>query len=61
MNVLLTEAMNAVVAYGPYVIAAAAAAAAALPKPDPNSTFGKIRAVIDFLALNFANAKNAPK
>jgi hypothetical protein len=45
--------------YAPVVIAAAAGAAAALPKGAPGSKWAKARAVIDFLALNFGNAKNA--
>ena len=55
------ELMNYVSEYGPIVIAAAAAAAAVFPQGDPNSWWGKTRRFIDFLALNFGNAKNAPK
>jgi hypothetical protein len=47
--------------YVPQIIAAASAAAATFPQGDPNSTWGKIRAIIDALAFNFANAENKPK
>lgn len=43
------------------VIAAAAVLAAALPQGKPDSAWAIARQVIDLLALNFANAKNAPK
>lgn len=45
-------------AYGPVVITAAAAAAATLPRGTPGTVWFKVRAVIDFLALNFGNARN---
>lgn len=45
--------------YGPTVIAAAAAAAAVLPKGQPGTVWGVVRAVIDWLALNVGKAKNA--
>ena len=47
--------------YGPIVITAAAAAAATLPQGKAGSVWSSIRSVIDFLALNFGNAKNSPK
>lgn len=50
--------LNEIMTYGPMIITAAAAAAATLPKGEPGSIWGKIRTVIDFLALNFGNAKN---
>ena len=45
-------------AYGPVAITAAAAAAATLPRGTPGTVWFKVRAVIDFLALNFGNARN---
>jgi len=50
---------SAIVTYGPWVITAAAAAAAALPAGGPAWWQGA-RQVIDLLAMNFGNAKNAP-
>jgi hypothetical protein len=46
--------------YGPAVISCAAAAAAVLPKPNPGTWFAVVRGVVDVLACNFGNAKNAP-
>ena len=51
---------TALITYGPWVIAAASGAAAALPQGGPAWWTG-VRQVIDFLAMNFGNAKNAPK
>ncbi len=45
--------------YIPDVIAAAAAAAAVLPKGEEGSVWAMVRKVIDFLAINFGQAKNA--
>ncbi len=53
--------LNDVVFYGPIIITAAAGAAAALPQGQPGSLWAKIRGVVDFLAMNFGNAKNAAK
>jgi hypothetical protein len=50
-----------VVTYASYAIAAAAAAAAVLPQGKPGSAWYAARSIIDALAMNFANAKNAPK
>lgn len=45
--------------YIPYVVAAASAAAATLPPGKEGSVWFTVRKVIDFLAVNFGNAKNA--
>lgn len=45
----------------PYAISAAAAAAAVLPQGSEGSWWYSARKAIDFLALNFGNAKNTPK
>jgi hypothetical protein len=49
----------AIATYGPLVIAAASAASAALPKPTPGTWYAVFRGLIDLLACNFGNAKNA--
>ena len=41
------------------IVAAAAAAAAVLPQAKEGSVWATVRKVIDWLALNVANAKNA--
>lgn len=48
--------------YAPTVIAIASAAAAAVPPStrDSNPAFKAFAAAIDFLALNFGNAKKGP-
>ena len=51
---------GAVVTYAPMAIAAASAASAALPQTGP-AWWVTTRKVIDFLAFNFGNAKNAVK
>ncbi len=45
----------------PIVITAAAAAMAVLPQGKTGSAWDKIRTVVNYLALNFGNAKNAVK
>ncbi len=45
--------------YGPVVIAACAAAAAALPPAKPGTFWAVGRQIINVLACNFGNAKNA--
>lgn len=45
--------------YGPALVAVAAAAAAALPKPTRGTWYAVFRGVIDLLACNFGNARNA--
>ena len=55
-----TAIISLVMTYLPMVITGAAAAAAALPQAKPNTVWSGARGVIDFLALNFGNAKNAP-
>jgi hypothetical protein len=47
--------------FGYITTAVTAAAAAVLPQGTPGSFWATIRSVIDALALNFGNAKNAPK
>jgi len=56
-----TDLGTAVVQYAPYVIAAASAATAVLPQGSPGSAWATVRSMIDLLAMNFGNAKNAPK
>jgi hypothetical protein len=46
--------------YAPAFISCAAAAATVLPKPKPGTWFAVVRGVVDVLACNFGNAKNAP-
>jgi len=53
--------LNEIAFYGPIIITAAAGAAAALPQGRPGSLWARIRGVVDFLAMNFGNAKNAAK
>lgn len=43
------------------VVTAAAAVAAIFPVPAEGSKWQIVRKVIDFLAINVGNAKNAPK
>jgi hypothetical protein len=50
-----------VIQWGPIAVTAAAAAAAALPQGAPGSTWSLIRKGLDFLAMNFGNAKNLAK
>jgi hypothetical protein len=57
----MNEIISYIVTYGPMIIAAAAAAAAVFPQGKPGSTWGRIRAIIDTLALNVGNATNKPK
>ncbi len=45
----------------PIVISAAAAAMAVLPQGKTGSTWDSIRTVVNYLALNFGNAKNIKK
>lgn len=47
--------------WGPIVIAAAAAAMAVLPQGKPGTTWDKVRTFVNYLAMNFGNAKNAVK
>jgi hypothetical protein len=47
--------------YISYAISAAAAAAVVLPQPKPGTIWATLRTVVDFLAMNFGNAKNTPK
>ena len=49
----------AVTTHGPVVISFAAAAAASLPKPSPGTWYSVLRGLIDLLACNFGNARNA--
>ena len=56
----LPVAWNAVITYAPVAIAVAAAGAAALPKGTPGTPWFVARQVLDVIALNFGNAKNAP-
>lgn len=44
-----------------HVIAAASVIAALTPTPKDDSVVSKVRAVVDLLAFNFGNAKNARK
>lgn len=50
-----------ILAWLPYAISAAAAVAAVLPQGSEGSWWYSARKAIDFLALNFGNAKNTPK
>ena len=43
----------------PRLVLAASAAAAVLPKPAEGSTWATVRNVLDWLALNVGNSKNA--
>ena len=52
-------AWNAVVTYAPIAISVAAAGAVALPKGTPGTPWFIARQVLDVIALNFGNAKNA--
>ncbi len=54
MNMIMTWATT----YGPLVVTAAAAAAAVFPKGKQGTLWYSVRSLIDFLALNFGNAKN---
>jgi hypothetical protein len=54
------EILAAIAKYGPIVIATAAGSAAVLPKPSQGTWYAVFRGVIDLLAANFGNAKNAP-
>ena len=45
----------------PPIVAAAAAAAAVLPQPGARLEWAKARKIIDWLAMNFADAKNAKR
>jgi hypothetical protein len=54
------EILVAIAKYGPIVIASAAGSAAMLPKPSRGTWYAVLRGVIDLLAANFGNAKNAP-
>ena len=45
--------------YGPALVTVAAAAAAAMPKATPGTWYAVFRGVIDVLAGNFGNARNA--
>lgn len=47
-----------VVSYITAVISIASIAAAVLPPGGPNTIWGKIRMVIDAIAMNWGNAKN---
>jgi hypothetical protein len=52
--------ISALVTYGPWIIAGASAAAAAMPQANvPGSAWFIIRSVLDVLAINVGNAKNA--
>jgi hypothetical protein len=53
------ENKDAVILAVTSVISAAAAIAALTPSPKDDSLVAKVRKVIDFLALNWGNAKNA--
>ena len=46
--------------YLPIVISLASASSATLPKATPGTWYAVLRGVIDLLAVNFGNAKNAP-
>ena len=50
--------LSAVVAAIPVVIATAAALMAVLPQGPPGSTWDKIRSVVNYVAMNWGNAKN---
>jgi hypothetical protein len=52
------ETVKTIMQYMPYVISAAAAAAAVLPPAQEGTIWFTVRKVIDFLAINFGNAKN---
>lgn len=45
--------------YGPGIIATASTLSAALPKATPGTWYAVVRGIIDLLAINFGNAKNA--
>ena len=47
------------VVYAPLAVALAAILSAALPHPAPGSPWAPLRAVLDLLAVNVGNAKNA--
>ena len=55
-----TDIFSAVVTYAPVVISAAAAGAAVTPQGAPGTVWYDIRGIINLLALNVGNAKNAP-
>jgi hypothetical protein len=55
-----TQIWAAIAHFGPAIIAFAASAATVLPKPEPGTWYAVLRGVIDLLACNFGNAKNAP-
>lgn len=57
INVIVTYLMT----YGPMLIVAADAAAAALPGKGDSKFWNATRQVLDVLAANFGNSKNAPK
>ena len=60
MTIDTSAIWTGITTYAPMIISAAAAAATVLPQGAPGSTWGHIRSVIDWLALNFGNAKNMP-
>ena len=45
--------------YGPMVVSAAAAAMAVLPQGTPGSFWDTIRTGVNYIAMNWGNAKNA--
>lgn len=51
--------LSAITTYAPMVVSAASAASAVLPQGTSGSFWSGVRSVIDVLALNFGNAKNA--
>jgi hypothetical protein len=53
--------LSYVIDYGPVAVTAAAAAMAVLPQGKPGSTWDSVRSGVNFLAMNFGNAKNARK
>lgn len=58
---MLQTILDNLAAWVPIVVTAAAAAAAAFPQGQEGSWWYTVRKAIDFLAINFGNAKNAPK
>ena len=43
------------------IIGLASVLAAVLPQPSPGTPYARVRAVLDYVAANVGNARNAPK